>query len=52
MAIRIDGNYSLSVITGEYLRFIGIIRRNYTRSYNIQSFSYPAVGVVLKIDFI
>ena len=28
------------------LCFIDIIRRNYTRSYNIQSFSYPDVGVI------
>ena len=28
------------------MHFIDIIRRNYTRSYNIQSFSYPYVGVI------
>ena len=28
------------------LLFINIIRRNYTRSYNIHSFSYPDIGVV------
>ena len=28
------------------LRFIDIIRRNYTRSYDIQRFSYPYVGVI------
>ena len=26
--------------------FIDIIHRNYTRSYDIQSFSYPDVGVI------
>ena len=28
------------------LHFIDIIRINYTRSYNIQSFSYPYGGVI------
>ena len=28
------------------MHFIHIIRRNYTRSYDIQSFSYPYVGVI------
>ena len=28
------------------LRFINIIHRNFTRSYNIQSYSYPDVGVI------
>ena len=28
------------------LRFIDIIHRNYTRNYDIKSFSYPDVGVV------
>ena len=27
------------------MRFIDTIRRNYTRKYDIQSFSYPDVGV-------
>ena len=30
------------------MQLIDIIRRNYTRSYDIQSFSYPDVGVIFE----
>ena len=30
------------------LCFIQIIHRNYTRSYDIQIFPYPAVGVIFE----
>ena len=29
------------------MRFIGIICRKYNRSYNIQNFNYPYVGIIL-----
>ena len=34
-------------LSDSILHFIGIIRRNYTRSYNIQSYSYSDVGVII-----
>ena len=34
--------------TSMILLFIDIILRSYTRSYNIQSFSYPDLGVVFE----
>ena len=33
------------------LLFIEIIRRNYTRIYDTQNFSYPDVGVIKNIIF-
>ena len=35
-----------SYLWGNILRFIDIICRNCTRSYDIQSFPYPGVGVI------
>ena len=37
----------IKVPLGYYSTFINIIRRNYTRSYDIQIFSYPDIGVIL-----
>ena len=36
----------IKVSLGTILCFIGMIRGNYTRSYDIQIFFYPYVGVI------
>ena len=41
----------IKVSLGYCSAFIDIIRRNYNKSYDIQSFSYPYVGVIFDKSF-